>query len=177
MAVALKTHPAISTLRSWVKAYGLRPRVVTTKRKRKVPTNLLGVEVIKWYSCITKTQGHLLVTMKAKRKDKGKEFYSSVGNLRRRETLVRSPSQYLRAGRGFSKEGRGKQKKEIEGREVLHMQTRAKWWVVWYASAWFCRWKSAHLLELGWRKVGVCVFWSEFLGFSYKHAVSLPATH
>ena len=55
--------------------------------------------------------------------------------------------------------------------------------MVWCVSCWFGHlgfissrlhgWMSANLLEVGCLKVKVCIFWSEFLGLLYKHAVYL----
>ena len=44
-------------------------------------------------------------------------------------------------------------------------------------ASWLCVWRSAHLLELGYLKVKVCIFWNYFLGFLYKHVVHLEAAY
>lgn len=99
------------------------------------------------------------------------------------------PSQ---CSRGFDKEGEWNRTKRP--REKVEKLLRAdqhspfqqdKWWCLcasfWFShpgstSSWLHIWRSASLLEQRGLKVRVCVFWSHFLGFLYKHAVHLQAT-
>ena len=74
---------------------------------------------ISQYQNYTRTQVQLPATVKAKLLRqvlmKRTVVCSDTSNVRRWETHVPKPSSHLSAGRGFYKEGEGKQHKEIKG--------------------------------------------------------------